>query len=236
MNITPEAYKKRNSMQFEEGKQLISKIVSHFPTRKFPIILDIGSGSGNLTHLIAQLIPHDTIFGIDNDPGMIDFAVNNNPIPETIRYVCQDISQPWDQLAPELTRLAGQVDLILSNIALHWVTDLDTACKNMETLLKPGGAFYFNIFAKKLISFPREKQFLKQKSVSSQITELECILNRDELRVVFRSELRHNRYQFGAEEFEVLAPIMFKMYYNLINEEEFAKLDKIGQDKKFGTG
>ncbi|XP_035712390.1 malonyl-[acyl-carrier protein] O-methyltransferase-like [Folsomia candida] len=197
---------------------------------KFSVILDIGCGSGDLTRLIAQLIPHDIIIGIDNDTNMVTFSENNNPTPETISYVCQDISQPWYQLAPELTRLAGQVDLILSNMTLQWVTDIETVCKNFEYLLKPWGAFYLSVMGIKPISISREEQFLKrQKSIAVQMTEIEEILNRDEL-VVGRSELCHNRCQYSAEEFEAMAPIMYKMYENLINQDEFSKLDKIGQD------
>ncbi|OXA47344.1 Malonyl-[acyl-carrier protein] O-methyltransferase [Folsomia candida] len=230
MNIRPEAYDKRNTMQFVEGKALIRQILSDFPTRKFPIILDIGCGSGNLTRFMAKLLPHDVILGIDNDPDMVKFSEINYPTPETISYMCQDICLPWDQLAPELTRLAGQVDLILSNMTLHWVTDVGKACKNFEHLLKPGGAFYFTVMGVKPISISREKQCLKrQKSVSGQMTEIEGILNRDEL-LVGRSELRHHRCQYSAEEFDVLAPVMYKMYYNLINKVEFSKLGKIGQD------
>lgn len=100
-----------------------------FTYRKFPIILDIGSGSGNLTCHMAQLIPHETIIGIDIDPAMIAFSINNKPTLETISYVCQDLSQPWDQLSPELARLAGHVDLIMSNMTLNWVIDIGTMFK-----------------------------------------------------------------------------------------------------------
>ncbi|OXA47490.1 trans-aconitate 2-methyltransferase [Folsomia candida] len=229
MDITQEACSNRNSMRFEEGKQLIGQILSDFPTRKFPIILDIGCGSGNLTHVMAKLLLHETIFGIDSDPDMVTVCQNSNSTTGTIKYLCQDISQPWDQLAPELTQLAGQVDLIVSNMTLHWVTDLDTACKNMETLLKPGGAFYFNIFGINPISISQQ-QYLKHKSVANQIFEMVGILHRNELEVG-RAELFYNRWPYAGKEFDVLAPIMYKMYYNLIDEAEFSKLDKIGQDE-----
>ncbi|XP_035712258.1 uncharacterized protein LOC118437396 [Folsomia candida] len=217
-------------MRFEEGKQLIGQIISDFPTGIFPIILDVGCGSGNLSRAMARLIPHDTIFGIDSDLGLVTLSENKNSTPETISYVSQDISQPWDQLAPELTRLAGHVDLILSNITLHWVTDIATACKNFEHLLKPGGVFYFNILGIKTIPISPKLQCLPQKRIVSQITEMVSILYRNELEVR-RSELFQNRWLYSGEELYSLIPIMYKMCYNLINESEFLKFDEIEQEK-----
>ncbi|OXA47483.1 hypothetical protein Fcan01_17624 [Folsomia candida] len=115
-------------------------------------------------------------------------------------------------------------------MTLHWVKDIGTGCKNMETLLKPGGAFYFNIFAIKQISISLEKQYLKQKSVADEIFEMVGILERHDLHVS-RSELFYNRWPYTGQQFEDLVPMLYKMYYSRINDAEFSKLDTLEQEK-----
>ncbi|OXA49611.1 Malonyl-[acyl-carrier protein] O-methyltransferase [Folsomia candida] len=210
---------------------LIQTILSDYPARKFPIILDIGCGSGNLTRFLANSIPNEEIIAIDNDPDMVSFSVKNTtPGNFKIKFLCQDISIPWAQLDPELTRLAGQVDLIFSNYVLHWVIDIRTACQNLSRLLKQGGLFYFNIFGVKPLSIPNFGKYLKQESVEDQLAGIMATLKLNGLQVT-RQNMYSYEWHYTEKDFEVLMPLMYAMHNVRIDSTSFTKLDALERDK-----
>ncbi len=106
----------------------------------------MGCGNGKVTKQLSQRIPHNKIVAFDIDPDMIEFA-RNNYSSNTIEYMTQDISQPWDDLSTTFKELEAKFSLIFSNRVLHWVEDKETAVKNISRLLSNGGKFYLNITA-----------------------------------------------------------------------------------------
>jgi len=108
--------------------------------------VDIGSGSGNVTKQLCNRIPHKRIVALDIDSDMTQFARQNHS-SNTIEYITEDISKPWDQLNITLKELEGKVSLVFSNRVLHWVEDKEIATKNMSKLLKTGGRILINISA-----------------------------------------------------------------------------------------
>ena len=60
-------------MQLEWGRRLIEK-------RKWignEIVIDAGSGSGNLTKILADKVPSGEIYAVDSDPNMVEQAKSN---------------------------------------------------------------------------------------------------------------------------------------------------------------
>ena len=114
-------------------------------TSRFNIALDVGCGSGRVTHLLDSRLHCRKILALDIDLKSIKYAANRYASPR-ISYMAQDIALPWAQLDPKIQSLEGKVDLIFSNRMLHWVENKNQAIANLYRLLKPnGGAFYANI-------------------------------------------------------------------------------------------
>ncbi|CAG2113219.1 unnamed protein product [Medioppia subpectinata] len=117
-------------------------------TLQYNIIVDIGCGTGYLCELLAQSVKHkriiEHILSIDIDPQMISYANTNHKSVQSINYWLQDMSQPWDELSPEIRALVSSVSLIVSNIAIQWFADKRRFMDVVNKLLAPKGHFVAN--------------------------------------------------------------------------------------------
>ncbi|CAG7835092.1 unnamed protein product [Allacma fusca] len=144
MNLIAEDYNGINGQQERDAEETIARILED-SKEKFEFILDVGCGTGNVTKLLSQKLPHDKILAIDIDPDMIAYSRKSVSTPD-IEFLEQDISLPWEQFHPKLQSLEGQFSLVWSNRVLHWVADdhRSRAAQNIVRLLKPGGLLYVN--------------------------------------------------------------------------------------------
>lgn len=90
-------------------------------------ILDLGCGTGTLTHEITQR--GATVVGIDSSPEMIGQARQNYP---KLDFRLADargfsVSEPFDA--------------VFSNAVLHWIQPPEDAVATVRNALKPGGRF-----------------------------------------------------------------------------------------------
>lgn len=91
------------------------------------MILDIGCGTADLTHRIAQTGAE--IVGIDFSMDML--AAGRDKYPELdLRY-----------MHAERMIFENEFDAIFSNAAMHWIKDQEPVCAGMYRALKPGGRF-----------------------------------------------------------------------------------------------
>lgn len=88
-------------------------------------VLDIGCGTGHLTHAIAERGAN--VIGTDFSPAMIEQARANYP---DIRFEVADASD---------FTLDVPVDAIFSNAVFHWVRDQEGTAACLARALKPGG-------------------------------------------------------------------------------------------------
>lgn len=88
-------------------------------------ILDLGCGSGQLTHEISELASQ--VIGIDSSKEMIE--ASRDLYPQIDFY----------QTGAESFQFDRHFDAIFSNAVLHWVQDQKTASQNMFRHLKTGG-------------------------------------------------------------------------------------------------
>jgi len=88
-------------------------------------ILDLGCGTGYLTHLIAQAGAR--VVGIDNSSSMIQRA--QAAYPDLDFRVLSATDFTFDM----------PFDAIFSNATLHWVLDKENAVDHIAQALKPGG-------------------------------------------------------------------------------------------------
>ena len=114
-------YDDKFSFIWEYGSNLID-LLDPQPGER---ILDLGCGTGHLTHVIAQR--GGDVVGTDHSAEMIEQARVNYP---EIRFAVEDASN---------FSVDEPFDAIFSNAVLHWVRDAEGAVDSMSAALKPGG-------------------------------------------------------------------------------------------------
>ncbi len=115
-----------NNVQLEWGRKLIEK-------RKWignETVMDAGAGSGNLTTILADKIPHGQIYAVDDDPNMVEQAKANLSAYRNVQVIHSSMDK---------VNLPTKVDVIFSNAALHWVLDQESVFLHFWQLLKPNG-------------------------------------------------------------------------------------------------
>ncbi len=114
-------YDDKFSFIWEYGSNLID-LLDPKPGER---ILDVGCGTGHLTHVISQR--GCDVVGIDHSESMIDQARANYP---AIQFEVANASRfSFDE----------PFDAVFSNAVLHWVQDAEGAVDSMSAALKPGG-------------------------------------------------------------------------------------------------
>jgi trans-aconitate 2-methyltransferase len=97
-------------------------------------VLDLGCGTGHLTHLIAQAGAR--VVGIDSSEAMIQRAQAAYPDLDFRVMSATDIS------------FDTPFDAVFSNAVLHWVLDKEKAVDHIAQALKPGGRFILEMGGK----------------------------------------------------------------------------------------
>lgn len=96
-------------------------------------ILDIGASTGELTHELSQRFPQSKTIGLDIAKNRLFIAQKNYPKP----YLCADVETlPIKDLS---------MDLVFSNMALHWCSNLFSAFQHIRRVLRPDGLFLFSM-------------------------------------------------------------------------------------------
>ncbi|MFO1389772.1 malonyl-ACP O-methyltransferase BioC [Cellvibrio sp.] len=142
------------SLQRKVGDALLKKIPAN---KSVQHLLDLGCGTGYFTPRLQQLFPQALVTGVDIAEGMLQFAkqkwgqshlMGNDIIPSNgailndsdpnfaqNAWVCSD--------AEQLPLANASVDLIYSNFALQWCTNLLALFAELRRVLKPGGDLIF---------------------------------------------------------------------------------------------
>ena len=92
-------------------------------------VLDAGCGSGRVTLMLLERLPHGHVVAVDQAPSMVEHA--RAALPADRATVLQ----------AELTelRLDEPVDAVFSNAVFHWVPDHDRLFERLHAALRPGG-------------------------------------------------------------------------------------------------
>ncbi len=117
----PELYEARHGFVWQLGRGILELLHPEKGER----ILDLGCGTGQLTHQIAE--SGAEVVGLDSSPDMIGQARRNYP---ALRFVLADAAS---------MQFAQEFDAIFSNAALHWMLDAQAVARSMARALKPGG-------------------------------------------------------------------------------------------------
>jgi len=109
------------------GKHLMSWL----PSEKQLTVLDLGSGTGFFTDLLAT--SYKQVIGLDFSKKMLHFAKNSRN--KNISWLEAD--------AYKIPLQDESIDFIYSNLVFQWFDPLDIAIKEMLRVLKPGGLIIF---------------------------------------------------------------------------------------------
>lgn len=106
-----------------------------FPPIQGKAILDLGCGYGWHCKFCEDQ-GAEKILGLDLSSRMIEEAKKRNS-GQKIEYQVCGIN--------EFDYVANEWDVVISNLALHYIQDLDQVYRNVYKTLKPNGVFLFNI-------------------------------------------------------------------------------------------
>lgn len=118
-----ELYDKRHSYVFKYGEDLLG-LLNPKPGEK---ILDLGSGTGHLTKMIADSSAEVT--GIDSSSEMIEQAKQNYP------------SLNFQKMNAANFYFPDKFDAVFSNAVLHWIPEKEKVVKCISDSLRTGGRF-----------------------------------------------------------------------------------------------
>ena len=125
-------YDMLTSLHKEIGRELTKKVIDHEPCSA---VLDVGMGTGWFTHRLTNTFPDAMVVGLDFASGMIAHARKKEG---TFKTVQADASQ---------LPFKGKVfDLIMSNLAYQWISNLPEAFHICRSRLKKEGKLCFTMF------------------------------------------------------------------------------------------
>lgn len=98
-------------------------------------VVDLGCGTGALTHVLHERLQARRTLGIDRSARMLEDAPRFE-LPPGLRFELGDITSFSAQ---------GEYDVIFSNAAFHWVEDHEGLIARLAAALKPGGHLAFQV-------------------------------------------------------------------------------------------
>ncbi len=124
----PADYHRHSSAQLSWARDLIAKLALQGHER----VLDVGCGDGKVTVLLAELVPHGSVVGVDNSGEMVSFARSSFP-PGRAPNVEFRLMDAWE------LAFDAEFDVVFSNATLHWARDHRPVLRGIAQSLRPGG-------------------------------------------------------------------------------------------------
>lgn len=103
---------------------------------KIKNILEIGCGTGYLTHALNDLFPSAHITAVDIAPGMIA-EIKSQFINKPVDFICGDIEE---------MQLNNTYDLIISNATFQWFNHMSLTIEKLHNSLNTNGMLCFSTF------------------------------------------------------------------------------------------
>jgi malonyl-CoA O-methyltransferase len=123
-------------LQREIGVRMLERL--DYVRLKPQLVLDAGCGTGVATAQLARRYRGARVIALDFAQGMLRHASRKGSLFRRPRCVCADLER--------LPLADRSVDLLFSNVALQWSTDLPGAFAEFLRVLRPGGLLMFSTF------------------------------------------------------------------------------------------
>lgn len=120
------AYSQQALVQQSIADHLIDRLSNGFDLNQVKHAIDIGCGTGYVTHQLAK--PGQRWTGIDIAEGMLQHAARTSPATLNTEWILGD--------AEDLPCADQSVDLAVSSMALQWVNDHHAAMRQLKRVLK----------------------------------------------------------------------------------------------------
>ncbi|UCH48377.1 MAG: malonyl-ACP O-methyltransferase BioC [Betaproteobacteria bacterium] len=127
-------------------REIAKRMSERLALMRLPVrcVLDAGCGTGHGANLLRQRYRSALIIELDLSERMLRHAARRRRLPWPLSglparrvTVCADIQK--------LPLTAASIDLVWSNLALHWLEDLPAAFSQLHRVLRPGGLLMFSI-------------------------------------------------------------------------------------------
>ena len=123
-----ETYDRHARPQLALAQSVVSMLPEMYPEQ----ILELGSGTGQLTRLLTERFPDVLIDAVDVAEKMVAHGRARFSRHAHINWIVDDA---------QTYRGDARYPLVVSSSALHWVADLQETCDNIFQSLEPGGTF-----------------------------------------------------------------------------------------------
>jgi len=104
------------------------EVLARLPLNGDETVLDAGCGSGRVTDLLLERLPHGRVIGVDASPAMVEVA--RERVGERAELRTRDLTE---------LELEVPVDAVFSNAVFHWIPDHDLLFDRLYAILRPGG-------------------------------------------------------------------------------------------------
>lgn len=131
-NRAAHTYNQHDLLQKEIANRLLSRL--DFIRIDPKVILDCGARSGYLSNQLKERFPKAKIISLDYAEALLQ---QNKASQQSIFKVCA-----WPLQIPLREQ---SVDLIISNLLLHWITDVPACLYEWKKLLQPDGLTLFSM-------------------------------------------------------------------------------------------
>ena len=110
----------------------------YYPLQGNEKILDLGCGDGKITARIAARVPKGQVWGIDNSPSMVEYAIRNfgGKKHANLQFQLGNVQD---------FQLAQKFDYILSFTVMQWVPDMRSCLERIRGHLSEKGRVYMVI-------------------------------------------------------------------------------------------
>ena len=140
----------------EVGARLLDRLADF--RRSFPRVLELGCRNGRLSPQLA-VIGSKTFIRTDFSEAMAHAAKTGHPGPQTL--VADEEMLPFAD---------SSFDLVVSNLALHWVNDLPGALAQIRRILRPDGLLLASLFGGDTLNELRDSLLAADVAVSDGAT------------------------------------------------------------------
>jgi trans-aconitate 2-methyltransferase len=121
------AYERLSAPQTRWGRIVVERLELGGSER----VLDAGCGTGRVTAMLLERLPHGQVIALDGSTAMIEQAGVRFAGDPRVELVVADLNDPLP--------LDGSVDAILSTATFHWIADHLSLFRNLVSVLRPDG-------------------------------------------------------------------------------------------------